>query len=260
MGGRDREAEVRGAEQHRRGGGLGGEALHGRELHQPHAERADDALAAGIGAEPDRDRRGELDPQRHLERGDRTPPAKSASVITPIVFCASLEPWLNAITDAEASCATRKRRWIRCGCACRKIQSSATMITIPTEKPISGATKVGISTLSSEAAPLHDSRPGGRDHGPRDAADQAVRRARGQRPPPGEPGSRRWRRPARRASPGWSPPRLDDAVGEGRGDVVETSAPTRFSTAAANSATLGGTARVEIEVATALAASWKPFV
>ena len=37
--------------------------------------------------------------------------------------------------------------------------------------------------------------------------------------------------------------------------LVETSAPTMFSTAAANSATLGGTARVEIEVATALAAS-----
>ena len=41
---------------------------------------------------------------------------------------------------------------------------------------------------------------------------------------------------------------------------VETSAPTRFSTAAAASATFGGTARVEIEVATAFAASWKPFV
>jgi hypothetical protein len=41
---------------------------------------------------------------------------------------------------------------------------------------------------------------------------------------------------------------------------VETRAPSTFSTAAATSATFGGTARVEIDVATALAASWKPFV
>jgi phosphate/sulfate permease len=41
---------------------------------------------------------------------------------------------------------------------------------------------------------------------------------------------------------------------------VEMSAPTTFSTAAPASATFGGSARVEIDVATAFAASWNPFV
>ena len=37
-------------------------------------------------------------------------------------------------------------------------------------------------------------------------------------------------------------------------------APTKFSVAARVTATRGAIARVEIEVATALAVSWKPFV
>ena len=40
----------------------------------------------------------------------------------------------------------------------------------------------------------------------------------------------------------------------------ERNAPTKFSTAASVTATRGGMARVEIEVATALAVSWNPFV
>ena len=40
----------------------------------------------------------------------------------------------------------------------------------------------------------------------------------------------------------------------------DTSAPSRFITAASSSATLGVSARVEIDVAMALAASWKPLV
>src|SRR5215217_1788447 len=40
----------------------------------------------------------------------------------------------------------------------------------------------------------------------------------------------------------------------------ERNAPTKFSVAARPTATRGGIARVEIEVATAFAVSWKPFV
>src|SRR4051812_2746151 len=40
----------------------------------------------------------------------------------------------------------------------------------------------------------------------------------------------------------------------------ERNAPTKLRTAARPTATFGGMARVEIEVATALAVSWKPFV
>src|SRR5438034_4792931 len=42
--------------------------------------------------------------------------------------------------------------------------------------------------------------------------------------------------------------------------AVVTNAPTRLATAAIATATRGGSARVEIEVATALAVSWKPLV
>ena len=40
----------------------------------------------------------------------------------------------------------------------------------------------------------------------------------------------------------------------------ERKAPTKFSVAAMPTATRGGIARVEIDVATALAVSWKPLV
>ena len=40
----------------------------------------------------------------------------------------------------------------------------------------------------------------------------------------------------------------------------ERNAPTKFSTAASATATRGDIARVEIDVATALAVSWKPLV
>ena len=40
----------------------------------------------------------------------------------------------------------------------------------------------------------------------------------------------------------------------------ERKAPTKFRIAASVTATFGGIARVEIEVATALAVSWKPLV
>ena len=42
--------------------------------------------------------------------------------------------------------------------------------------------------------------------------------------------------------------------------AVVTKAPTRFATDAIATASRGGSARVEIEVATAFAVSWKPLV
>ena len=42
--------------------------------------------------------------------------------------------------------------------------------------------------------------------------------------------------------------------------AVVTNAPARFATAAISTANRGESARVETEVATALAVSWKPFV
>ena len=42
--------------------------------------------------------------------------------------------------------------------------------------------------------------------------------------------------------------------------AVVTNAPARFATEAMNTATRGVSARVETDVATAFAVSWKPFV
>ncbi len=40
----------------------------------------------------------------------RRSPATSVSVITPIVFCASLVPWASATSELEAICPSRKPR------------------------------------------------------------------------------------------------------------------------------------------------------
>ena len=181
-------------------------------------------------------------------------------MITPIVFCASFEPWLNAMTDADASCARRKRRMSRPGCARRKSQRIATISATPTAKPTSGATSVGISTFSriplqsTECGPLVASTapatPPIRQCEELDgSAHHHVSRFQAVAPtrPPSITGCE--------IAAGSTMPLASVAA-----TWVETSAPTTFSTAAAASATFGGTARVEIDVATALAASWKPFV
>jgi hypothetical protein len=51
---REREAEVRGGEDHRGAGALGGEALRRVHLDDPAAHRPDDPPAADVGAERDR--------------------------------------------------------------------------------------------------------------------------------------------------------------------------------------------------------------
>ena len=78
----------------------GREALRRLDIGEPLAERADDAPAAHVGAERDRDA---------ARRGSPTvcgsvaavcqPAVISASVMTPIVFCASFVPWASATSD-----------------------------------------------------------------------------------------------------------------------------------------------------------------
>ena len=65
LGRRERIAEVRRGEDHRRAGALGGEALGGVHLDDPRAHRPDDPPAAGVGAERDRRGRRDHDPGRH---------------------------------------------------------------------------------------------------------------------------------------------------------------------------------------------------
>ena len=58
------EAEVRRDEDHRRAAGLGGEALRCLDLADALAERLDDPPAAEVGAQRDRQARGEDHPER----------------------------------------------------------------------------------------------------------------------------------------------------------------------------------------------------
>ena len=47
--------------------------------------------------------------------------------MTPIVFCPSLPPWLNAMYALERICALPKKRWTACAVASRKAQYSPSM-------------------------------------------------------------------------------------------------------------------------------------
>jgi hypothetical protein len=172
-----------------------------------------------------------------------------------MVFCASFEPWLKAITEAEKSCARRKRRFSGPGCAFRKIQSSASMIETPMPNPRSGASTVGISTLCRMPFHLTASAPAIARTAPavppvrqcderEGSAHHQVRRFQAMAPisPPSITGEVT-------AVASTMPPARVAAT------CVEIMAPTTFSTAAPASATFGGTAPVEMQVATALAAS-----
>jgi len=75
-------------------------------------------------------------PRREQRQGD-----------DPIVFCASFEPWLNAISAAEMVCALRKPLLAVAGRALRKVQYSAVARSAPTMSPIS-ASDGGTTTLS----------------------------------------------------------------------------------------------------------------
>ena len=90
---------------------LGGEALGGVHLVDAAAHRLDDAPAADVGAERDRGRR-ETTTQvgTWKSSSEIVPLATSASVITPIVFCASFVPCASASRPPEMTWPKRKPR------------------------------------------------------------------------------------------------------------------------------------------------------
>src|SRR5215207_9652377 len=103
--GREREADVRGREDHGGGDRLGPEALRRADLDDLGPERLDDAPAAGVG--PERDRGGAA---HHDQAGTSksappsiVPLAIKAREITPIVFWASLVPCASATIDDDAT-------------------------------------------------------------------------------------------------------------------------------------------------------------
>ena len=119
-----------------------------------------------------------------------------------------------------------------------------------------------MTTLSTTPCHLHGLRR--RQRGADQAADQRVRRRRGQPEVPGaevpDDGADERRehdhQPGVRARAGGSMMPLPTVLAT----LVEMSAPTTLITAAIASATRGVRALVEIDVAIALAESWKPLV
>ena len=85
----------------RRSTTLGREALRGLHVGEPLAERADDAPAAHVGAEGDRDAAREDHPGLRLGVCALLcqPAMIRVSVMTPIVFCASFVPCASATSD-----------------------------------------------------------------------------------------------------------------------------------------------------------------
>ena len=110
---------------------------------------------------------------------------KRARVMIPIVFCASLDPWANAMYAADRTCARRKPRVARRRSARRKIQYRAIMSANAAAKPMIGERDQGQEDLAADPADLERPGPRGDDRGPEQAADEGVaaraRQARGAR-------------------------------------------------------------------------------
>src|SRR5687768_14721113 len=79
--------------------------------------------------------------------GRLKPAEKRARVITPIVFWASLEPWLNAMNAEETSCKRRNRLPTREGGDLAKRKKRSFINRAETMKPITGEKMRGRITL-----------------------------------------------------------------------------------------------------------------
>ena len=190
----------------------------------------------------------------------RCPEVTSASVITPIVFCASWVPWPKDISAAEPICARRKCRFARPGCAWRKPHNSATIARYASPKPTSGESTIGTTTLSitpdhctvcdaAIAAPI--SPPISACEDDEGSPKYQVTRFQAIAPSSAENTTTS---PSVPVGVSMIPAPTVAAT------LVETSAPTTFITAARSSAARGVSALVDTEVAIAFAESWNPLV
>ena len=233
------------------------------EVDDPAAEGAHDPPAAGVGAERDRAGGRGDHPQRQVlrcrERG-------SPLVISDQEDHAHrLLGVLEAVAERHGRGGDGLRQPEAAGdpvrrCGAGRSTGSRASPRRPAAKPTIGETTIGITTLSTIVDQC-DRRTGG-ERGTDEPADQGVRRRRRQPEVPGD------QVPDDRAE---QPGEDDDqalgarSAGRSRSDTVcatfwPRNAPTKFITAARISATRGVRARVETEVAIALAASWKPLV
>ena len=230
------------------------------------AHRADDPPAADVGAERDRGRRGDDRPRSGCRRRRcRFPLATSARKMIPIVFCASLVPCESEnrlpVTELPEPEAARDRARATGGRRSGRRSRIAERRRRRTRAPARRAP--GSTTFSTQAAARCTALgPCGGERRARPRRRSARARTRTAARSTRSRGSRRSRRsgPAKTIS-SVIDVGVDDARGDRRrdrerqerADEVQRSRPCA-------TATRGGIARVEIEVAIALAVSWKPLV
>jgi hypothetical protein len=190
----------------------------------------------------------------------RWPVVISASAMMPIVFCASLAPWVNATNPPEISCRRRNARFTVPGERRPTSQSMRIITPAAPSAPATGATSEGISTFS--VIPPHCTA----------SVPDAMRAA-----PPMPPTSA-WLeldgRPTNQVSrfhviAPTRPARMMSSViasattmpvATVAATLMEANAPAKFSTAAVRTPMRGEIARVDTDVAIEFAVSWKPFV
>ena len=178
----------------------------------------------------------------------------------PIVFWASLLPWLNAIHAAESTWRRRKTRLSLAGCARRKTLKMSAISSSPTVKPMIGDATSGRSTLPTMPSTCHAPNPAEMKAAPSSPPisawldDDGIPRRQVSRFQMMAPTSAAAITDCDSTFVSMSP---DPTV---RATAVPVSAPKKFATALIAIAQLGFRARVLTLVAMALAVSWKPLM
>ena len=178
----------------------------------------------------------------------------------PIVFCASFVPWESENRLPEMIWPSRKPRVTGPGWRRPTIRYASEIAIAVTTSASTGATSAGTTTFSTMPPPSTASGP-------------AATKAEPTTPPisacDDEEGRPKYHVARFQAIAPTRPAKTIEGVIRSACTIPlaivaatasDRKAPTKFSAAARPTATRGGIARVEIEVATALAVSWKPLV
>src|SRR5919199_3512874 len=180
--------------------------------------------------------------------------------MTPMVFCASLVPWLKETKAAESTCAPRKVRLSRAGAQARKSQYRASITKKPSTSPVTGESRPGATTFLMMPSVWTKAGPWATTMAPIKPPMRACVEELGK---PQYHVIRFHAMAPTRAAPtkasvtfSVTTMPLPTVVAT----FVVRNAPARLSTAESRTAVRGLSARVETEVAMALAVSWKPLV
>ena len=178
----------------------------------------------------------------------------------PMVFCASLAPWENAMKPAEMGCSRRNHLLTGPCWRLRTSQMSPVMRSSAQKKPITGEPIMGRMIFFTTPPHSTPSRPSAAIMAPMRPPKSAWEELDGR--PKYQVTKFHTMAPTSAAS---TSSRVTSSVSTRPSPtvlatLVETRAPTRLRPAAMRTATRGESARVDTDVAMALAVSWKPLV